>query len=165
MTRPIASALLGLGLALTLLAPARPAAAQATVDTTAVRVGLDSLRVRYIAAVLAGNAATVAEMYAETGGFDIFGLPRTRGRPAVLAAFTAAFGQTKYQVLEIKPVGTDARTDSDASELGTYHEFLDRGGKKEHVWGRYLGAFSKGADGLWRIQYVMAFPDSTKPGR
>jgi ketosteroid isomerase-like protein len=55
-----------------------------------------------------------------------------------------------------------ARTGDAASEIGTYHDMHDVNGAKDHEWGRYLGAFEKGADGQWRFVYLMAFPDSTK---
>jgi len=45
---------------------------------------------------------------------------------------------------------------------GTAHQFGDRNGKPFHAWWRYSAAYKKGADGLYRIAYIMAFPDSTK---
>lgn len=138
-----------------------PVAATA-VDTAAVFQGLDALRAQYIALQTAGDAAGLAALHAETAGLDLFGLPRLRGRPAIQAAITADFAARKYTLVQIMPLSRSARTNTDATELGTYHDMHDVKGTVDHEWGRYLGAFSKGADGQWRIQYLMAFPDSTK---
>jgi ketosteroid isomerase-like protein len=56
----------------------------------------------------------------------------------------------------------NARTNDAASEIGTYHDMHDVKGAKDHEWGRYLAASGKGADGQWRLAYLIAFPDSTK---
>ncbi len=144
--------------------PAAPAAA-VTVDTAMVKSGLDSLRVRYVARQTGGDATGLAGLFAEAGGVDIFGLPRLRGRAAIETAFKADFAARKYTMTEIMPISINARTNDAASEIGTYHDMHDVKGAKDHEWGRYLGAFEKGADGQWRLVYLMAFPDSTKAGK
>jgi len=93
---------------------------------------------------------------------DLYGLPRLRGRPAIQTAFAADFAARKYTLTEIVPVSRNVRTDSEATEIGTYHNMHDVKGTMDHEWGRYIGAFTKGADGQWKIMYLMGFPDSTK---
>jgi ketosteroid isomerase-like protein len=139
--------------------------AMATVDTATVKSGLDSLRTHYIAARTANDATALAALYAEDAGIDLYGLPRLRGRPSIEAAFKTDFAARKYTVLEIMPSGMQARTNTDASELGTYHEVNDSSGMIGHAWGRYLAAFTKGGDGMWRLAYLIGFPDSTKAGK
>ncbi len=139
-----------------------PRAAAITVDTAAASQGLGVLRNQYVALQTAGDAAGLAALYADSAGVDLYGLPRLRGRPAIHAAFTADFAARKYTLTQIVPVSQNVRTDSDASEIGTYHNMHDVKGTVDHEWGRYIGAFGKGADGQWRIMYLMAFPDSTR---
>jgi ketosteroid isomerase-like protein len=143
--------------------PQTPAAATtATVDTAIVRQGLDSLRVRYIALQTGGDATGLAGLFTETGGVDIYGLPRLRGRAAIETAFKGNFAARKYTLTQLMPISMNARTNDAASEIGTYHDMHDVKGAKDHEWGRYLAAFGKGADGQWRRVYLIAFPDSTK---
>jgi len=139
-----------------------PAATPATVDTAAALQALDALRNQYIALQNAGDAAGLAALHGDSAGVDIFGLPRLRGRPAIQAAFTADFAARKYTLTEIVPLSRNVRTDTEATEIGTYHNMHDLKGTIDHEWGRYIGAFGKGPDGQWKIQYIMAFPDSTK---
>lgn len=136
--------------------------ATAAVDTAAFKTSLDSLRTRYIALRTAGDATGLAGLYTEDAGVDQFGLPRLRGRAAIEAAFKADYAVRKYPVLEIMPINAMARTNTDGSEIGTYHEMSDSSGTKVHAWGRYLVAFSKDSVGQWRLQYLIGFPDSTK---
>ena len=156
--------LLSLALLLPALAcgPAEDAGTMAAVDTAAVQTALDSFRLRYIAAETAGDAAGLAALYDENAGIDLYGLPRLRGRANIQAAFQGMFATRKVTVFEIMPTSMEARTNSDASELGTYHTLADSSGVKLHEWGRYLVAFTKGSDGQWRLVYLIGFSDSTK---
>ena len=64
-----------------------------------------------------------------------------------------------------QPISTTAAFPSSstvASEIGTYHEMSDSSGTKGHAWGRYLVAFRKDTDGMWRLVYLIGFPDSTR---
>jgi len=149
-----------LGAACTPKAP--DSGAMATVDTAAVQTGLDSVRTRYIALRTGDDAAGLAGLYTEDAGIDQYGLPRLRGRPSIEAAFKTDMAARKYTLLEIMPLNLVARTNTDASEIGTYHEMSDSSGTKGHAWGRYLVAFRKDADGMWRLIYLIGFPDSTR---
>ena len=134
----------------------------AAVDTAAARHGIDSTRARYAALQLAGDAPGIAALYTEDATVDVFGVPRARGRAAIEASFKTDYGMRKFTVAEINPIATSVRTNEDASEIGTYHDMHDVKGVKDHEWGRYVVGLHKGADGVWRLSYVMAFPDSTK---
>ena len=136
--------------------------AVATVDTAAVKTGLDSLRSRYIALRTGDDAAGLAGLYTEDAGIDQYGVPRLRGRPGIEAAFKADMALRKYPLLEIMPLNMEARSSTVASEIGTYHEMSDSSGTKGHAWGRYLVAFRKDTDGMWRLVYLLGFPDSTR---
>jgi len=136
--------------------------ASATVDTAAAMKGIDSTRARYSTLIVAADTAAVAGLYTEDATLDLYGVPRQHGRAAIEAAIKGDLTMRKYTLDEIKPLMTTVRTNEDASELGTYHEMHEVKGVKDHEWGRYVVGIHKGADGMWRLNYVMAFPDSTK---
>jgi len=159
---PVPIAALLLAGACTPKTEAPAAGAAATVDTAAVKTGLDSLRAHYIALQTSGDATGLAGLFTETAGVDIYGAPRMRGRAAIEATFKADFAARKFPMTEISPTSMNARTSDEASEIGTYHNMHDLNGAKDHEWGRYLAAFGKGADGQWRLAYLIAFSDSTK---
>ena len=135
------------------------------VDTAAALAGIDSTRVRYEALQMAGDAAGVAGLYHEDATLDLYGVPRTKGRANIEAAFRANYGMRKYPLTEITPINTSVRTNEDASQIGTYHDMHDVNGAVDHEWGRFVVGLRKGADGVWRLTYLMGFPDSTKAGK
>ena len=142
--------------------PKEPAPAVVAVDTAAAKAGVDSLRTRYIAAQNAGDAAGVAALFTEDATLDIYGVPRQHGRANIQAALGVDYAGRKYTLTEITPINTAVRTNTDGSEIGTYHDMHDAAGKKDHEWGRYVVGLAKGTDGMWRLSYIMAFPDSIK---
>ena len=142
--------------------PAAGSAAIAKVDTAAAKPGIDSLRASYSRLQMAGDATGVAALYTEDATLDVYGAPRSHGRAAIEAGLKADYGMRKFTLSEATPIATDVRTNTDGSEIGTYHDMFDAGGKKNHEWGRYVVGFTKGTDGKWRLTYLMAFPDSTK---
>ncbi|HSE52572.1 MAG TPA: hypothetical protein VLB00_10290 [Gemmatimonadales bacterium] len=159
---PIAALLLSAGCTRPAEAPATTAA---TVDTAAALRGLDELRNRYIALNTAGDAAGLAALYADSAGLDILGLPRLRSRSAIQAAFATDFAARKFTLTEIVPLSRNVRTETEATEIGTFHNMFTLNRAATHEWGRYIGAFAKRADGQWEIAYIMAFADSTKVDR
>ena len=166
MTRTCAAAAAALLLAAACAPPAKApeqAAAAPAVDTASVRAAFAAHRAKYIAAQTSGDATALAALFGDMAAVDIYGLPKLRGRAALEAAFKADFAARKYTLTEITPTATSARTSHDGSEIGTYHDMHDAKGSVDHEWGRYLVALSKGADGQWRLDYLMAFPDSIKP--
>ena len=134
----------------------------AAVDTTAVQAGVDSTRSRYAALQMAGDAAGVAALYDEDATLDLYGVPRTRGRANIENALRTTYGMFRFTTTEITPLQTNVRNNDAATEIGTYHNMLDSSGVVSHEWGRFAVGLRKGADGMWRLTYLMAFPDSTK---
>lgn len=143
-------------------APRENGTATMAVDTAAAKAGIDSTRTRYSALLMAGDATGLAGLYEEDATLDVYGIPRTKSRANIEAGFKADFGMRKYTVSQITPINTSVRTNEDASEIGTYHDMHDANGAVDHEWGRFVVGLHKGADGTWRLTYVMAFPDSTK---
>lgn len=132
------------------------------VDTAAAKAGIDSLRTGYSRAQLAGDAAALGQLYTETATLDMYGAPRTKGRASIEAGLKADLAARKYTVSEITPVQVSVRSNDAGSEIGTYHTMHDVNGAADHEWGRYVVGLNKGADGKWRLDYLMFFPDSTK---
>jgi ketosteroid isomerase-like protein len=159
MTR---SALLPLALALAAAGSVSQAKAQAAVDTAAAKAGITALRTQYATLQKAGDVSGLAGLYTDMATLDAFGAPSMHGRAAVEAGLKAQMAARKYTVAEITPTMTAVRTNEAASEIGTYHDMYEMGGKLNHEWGRYVVGNSKGSDGQWRINYLMTFPDSTK---
>jgi ketosteroid isomerase-like protein len=140
---------------------AAPMAAEA-VDVAAVQAAVDGVRNAYIAAERAGDAAAIAALYFPNGAIDVFGAPAMRGTEAITAGMAAVYAGGKPELVEVMPMPVNARSNADASELGTYHNILPVNGKRTHEWGRYLVAVSKDSSGTWKVSYLMAFADSTK---
>jgi uncharacterized protein (TIGR02246 family) len=133
-----------------------------TVDTAAAMAGIDSLKTRYSQLEMAGDAAALAQLFTEDATLDLYGVPRTKGRAAIQAALAQDFGMRKYTVSEINPINTNVRTNETATQIGTYHAMHDVNGTADHEWGRFVVGMNKGTDGMWRLNFLMAFPDSTK---
>ncbi|HEV8357020.1 MAG TPA: nuclear transport factor 2 family protein [Gemmatimonadales bacterium] len=163
MTRSFTAAGLALLLAAACAQPApEQTAAAPAVDSAAARAGMTALRNRYIAGQTAGDASAVAALFSDSAAVDLYGVPKLRGRAAIEAAFKADYAARKYTMTEIMPAETSVRTSTGGSEIGTYHDMHDAKGKVDQEWGRYLVGMAKGADGQWRLDYLMAFPDSIK---
>lgn len=151
--------------ALTLGACAQPAplpTTAATVDTAAVVAAVDAFRKAYNAAEVAGDAAAVAAMYVPTGAIDLYGAPPMRGAEGIKAALTQVYAAGKWEAADATPIRTSVRSNSDASEIGTYHNLFPVDGKRTHEWGRYVVALLKDEAGAWKLTYLMAFADSTR---
>ena len=142
--------------------PADNAGSQMAVDTAAGRAGIDSLRASYSRIQMAGDAAGLAQLYTENATLDMYGVPRTKGRANIEAGLKADLTARKYTLSEITPIETTVRSNDAGSEIGTYHAMHDVNGTMDHEWGRYVVGAVKGADGKWRLDYLMFFPDSTK---
>ncbi len=134
-----------------------------SLDTAAVMAGVDSLRTSYSRLQVAGDMTGLAQLYTENATVDAYGMPRTKGRAAIEASLKA--DPRKFSASDIMPLATFPTTSAMASQIGTYHDLYDLNGTMTHEWGRYVVGADKGADGKWRLNYVMVFPDSTKAGK
>ena len=153
-------AVLALGAACQPKPAAAPAAA--AVDTAAAQAAIAATRSKYSAQQIAGDATGVAALFDENAALDVYGVPRTVGRANIETALKGMYGMRKFSVSDINPITTTVRTNDDGSEIGTYHDMYDEKGAKTHEWGRYVVGLAKGTDGVWRLTYLMAFPDSIK---
>lgn len=151
------------------LACAPPATEQAVappaVDSAGVTQAVEDLWSRYIAADTAGNVDAVLALYSETARLDAPGVPPAVGRAAIDSVARAMTASRDLNSLMIHTAATYVAGNEMAYTRGTYMETYTANQKTATDYGRYASAVVKGADGQWRIQYLMAFTDSTVQGR
>jgi uncharacterized protein (TIGR02246 family) len=154
-----------LALALALAACTKPAeqtaAAAPAVDSVAVKAAVADLWQRWITADTAGNVEALAAMIADSARLDLRGMPPFLGRAAWKASAEAAMKGMDVTAMTITPEMTMAISNELAYETGNFVEAYTAGGKRMAEHGRYATAVQKGADGQWRVGYIMAFADST----
>jgi len=138
------------------------AAAPATPDTAATWAALQAMMDGYEAKALAADVAGLVDLYTENAVLYEPGMPTISGRGGVEAAYTAIFSTMKVQSQSITVGSANSARPGLAAALGTYEETLDSAGSIRNLWGRWAASFAQGADGNWRISFLMAFPDSVK---
>ncbi len=138
------------------------AAAPPAPDTAAIRTELQALLDRTEASYLAGDAAAVAATYADSAIAEFQGFPTAIGRPAIESSYAQYFAANQLKVAEMTIGSVSPTSPATAATLGTYHSFGESAGKPVHQWWRNLVAYEKGADGQWKISYIMAFVDSSR---
>ena len=157
-------ALSSFGLALT-FACAKPAdqtaAAPPAVDSAAAKAGAASVWTRWSEAALAGNADGLAGLVADSARLDFRGFPPMIGREAFKTAVTGVFQTNKYTAMSVVPEMTEAISNDLVYETGNITETYTMKGKSMTEYGRYAAALTKGADGQWRVGYLIGFADST----
>ena len=94
---------------------------------------------------------------------DIKSLPPMLGRAGFVATFGPLVKTMKMDSQVITPEQTTAISNELAYQTGDYVETMTATGKTQTEYGRYAAAIAKGADGQWRLSYIMAFADSTVP--
>lgn len=129
-------------------------------DTAAVRAALNATSAKLNAAYLAADAAAVAMFFTEDARAEYYGFQSAVGRAAIQSAYETYFKAAGLKVAETTVNAVNVLNADLATAGGTYHSFGS--GKPAHAWWRWAAAYRKGADGEYRITYIMAFPDSTK---
>lgn len=144
-----------------------PAAAQqsAAPDTAALRVTIQTLTDQWANASMAGDAATIANLFTENGTAAFFGMPTTSGRSNIQALIAGLFTAAKVTSAKGTVGMVAAPGPGMATALGTYMEVLDSSGVTITNWWRWAAAYRQGPDGAWLLTYDMGFPDSTKRGK
>lgn len=112
----------------------------------------------YTEALLAGDAEALANFYTEDATTLFPGVPRVKGRKAILDDKRADFTQVTVVSADIQSLELSASGDL-AYEIGTFvYTFAGRGGTARVVDGRYLLVWRRGEDGVWRIQVDAGLP-------
>ena len=142
--------------------PAEQPAAPA-IDSAAVTAAANDFWQRYGQAALAGDTTAWLALADDSIRVDSRGLPPLVGKEAVAAAFMPVLRQTKYTDFNVTPDLTIPVSNDMVYQNGNYMEAATSGGKSQTEYGRYAAAIVKGADGQWRLGYIMAFSDSIVP--
>jgi ketosteroid isomerase-like protein len=129
-------------------------------DTAAIRAALNATSAKLNAAYLAGDAAAVVMFFTDDARAEYYGFPSAAGHAAIQSAYETYFKANKLKVAETTINGVNVLNADLVTAGGTHHTFGS--GKPAHAWWRWAAAYRKGADGEYRISYIMAFPDSTK---
>ncbi|HEV8455610.1 MAG TPA: nuclear transport factor 2 family protein [Gemmatimonadales bacterium] len=153
-----------LALALAIAACAKPAeqtAAMPMVDSAAVKAAVAEVWSRWVTADTSGNVDAVVALVADSARLDLRGMPPMVGRASFRTMAETALKSMDITSLVITPEMTEAISNELAYETGNYTEAYTLDRKPMVDYGRYAAAVAKDADGQWRVQYLMAFADST----
>jgi uncharacterized protein (TIGR02246 family) len=140
-------------------------AAAPAVDSAAVRAAVSDVWARWVAADTAQDLEALLNLVTEDARLDLRGVPPVTSRTEFRAMAENAFKTMKIMSLNITPEATEAITNELAYETGNYVETYTMSGRNITDHGRYAAALVKGADGQWRVGYLMAFADSTATSR
>lgn len=142
---------------------AEQSAAPMAVDTAAVQAAAAAFWPRWIAAVTSGDSVAMGGLLADSVRIDSKGLPPVLGRAGWMTALETMLKGTKVESEVITPEQTSVISNEMAYQTGDFVETTTTAGKSQTEYGRFAAAIRKGADGQWRLSYVMAFADSTVP--
>jgi ketosteroid isomerase-like protein len=131
-------------------------------DPAVVRTAIENLGQQYKVYMLNGDAMGISSLFTDDGRFEAYGFPSMAGRQAIAEGLKAGFEAAKFKVWDVSyneagPLGPDIATGG-----GTVHEQTEVSGKETHAWYRWAAAYRRGADGHYKIAFLMAFPDSTR---
>jgi hypothetical protein len=138
--------------------PAPPAAP----DPAVVRTALESLGQHYKVYTLNSDARAIASLFARDGRLEVFGSPSMAGPVAIDAGLRAGFASVKYKTWEIHYGDIEALSSDVAVARGSTYTVAESKGKTVRSWNRWMAAYKRGADGMYRIQFLAAFPDSSR---
>jgi len=137
-------------------------AASSTSTTTAaeLRRVVDSLKVKYIDAVVKGDVAALNGFYTDDAVVLAPNVKASHGRAELDATNAAMLAAMKFTGLKLHT--DDLQVFGDIGvETGTYEQTLQPKGKTLHDNGNYLAVWKKQSDGNWKI-YRLAY-DSELP--
>lgn len=124
----------------------------ATVDTQALAATMDEMEAAWETAYEAGDATTLASLYAQDAVYMPPYMDAIQGRAAIEARFTETMGMTSGQQITIERTDFGASGDL-AYGIGTYAVEMQMGDAAEPVAenGKYVTISKRGEDGSWRI--------------
>jgi ketosteroid isomerase-like protein len=152
---------------LILAACAQPAGQPAAVaiDSAAVSAAATNFWQRYSQAVVANDTVAMLALMDDSIRVDARGMPALIGKAALQAQFSSIWKNTRYTALTVTPDLTIPASSDQVYQNGSFVETTSSGGKDMTEFGRYASAIVRGADGQWRLGYIMAFGDSTVPAK
>jgi uncharacterized protein (TIGR02246 family) len=124
---------------------------------------LDSLWAGLKRAMVAGDTAALARLYADSAYFSETGTPTLRGKGAILAATAEVFACCEYIDSHLDVEITEVIGDR-ALQFGTYRDVIRPHGQSELVmYGRVDAMLERHTDGRWLIRRVTVIRDSMLP--
>ena len=108
---------------------------------------IEKLNENFTAALDKGDAAIIAEMYAEDAFLLPANSPMVRGRSAIKSFWQKAgesIGNMKLVTVDVKPLGENA-----SREVGTF-SLRTKGSQPQEVTGKYVVIWQK-TDGGWKL--------------
>jgi len=151
------------GMVLFGLACASPRQESPPPDLNVVRTELDTLWAHYSAAVIAGDAEAIAQLYTDSAYVVESGLPTIRGKAALRSVVKDVLGGVRFLQASIQPELTEPAGDR-VLQFGTYRDVLQQSGQPAAVvMGRFTAVLQRDSTSLWRVSRLMAVADSTVP--
>lgn len=152
---------LAVGAVLLALACTAPQPEPRVPDVSIIHAQVDSLWTRYKAAALAGDVDALARIYTDSAYLVELGLPTTRGNAAIHSLVKEILAGVRIVESDIRPELTEMLGDR-VLQVGEYRDVVQPTGQPVQVaFGRFAAVLRQGDDGAWRVDRLIAFPDST----
>jgi uncharacterized protein (TIGR02246 family) len=152
--------LLGAALACAKAEPPPPPPPPA-IDSAGVTQAAADLWNRYATADTTGNVDAVLALYTDDARLDIQGMPPIVGRAALDSVIRPMSSTRRITAFSISPVTTLVVSNDLVLQGGTFMETFVENKKMRTEYGRFASSIAHGADGQWRIAYLMGIIDST----
>jgi uncharacterized protein (TIGR02246 family) len=154
--RRLAGSVLLLGLAC-----GAPRPESAGPDHAIIQAQVDTLWARYTAAALAEDVDALARIYTDSAYLVEHGLPTTRGNAAIHSLVKEILAGVRILESEVRPELTEVLGDR-VLQVGEYRDVLQPAGQPvQAAFGRFAAVLRRDSVGAWRIDRLIAFPDST----
>lgn len=152
---------LAVGLVPLALACASPEPSPSVPDLAVIRSQVDSIWAQYKVAAVAGDADALARLYTDNAQIVELGLPTTQGNAAIRSLIAGVLGNVRILESDIRPESTEMLGDR-VLQMGTYRDVVQPVGQPVQLaFGRFAVVLRQDAAGAWRVDRLVAFPDST----
>lgn len=152
---------LAAGIVLLGLACAAPEPESPVPDLSIIHTQVDSLWARYKAAALAEDVDALARIYTDSAYLVELGLPTTRGNAAIHSLVKEILAGVRILESDIRPELTEMLGDR-VLQVGEYRDVLQPTGQPvQAAFGRFAAVLRQDDVGTWRVDRLIAFPDST----
>ena len=131
------------------------------VDTAGVTQAATDLWNRFVTADTADNADGLVALFADDVRVDLQGAPPMLGKAAFEATYRPMIAPRNYTDARINAHTTLVVSNDLVLQGGVYAETYEEKKKVSTEYGRFATSLVRGADGQWRIAYLMGIIDST----
>lgn len=150
-----------IGIAVLGLACAAPRSESPMPDVSTIHTQVDSLWARYKVAALAGDVDALARIYTDSAYLVELGLPTTRGNAAIHSLVKEILAGVRILESDIRPELTEVLGDR-VLQVGEYRDVLQPTDQRvQTAFGRFAAVLRQDDVGTWRVDRLIAFPDST----